>query len=179
MDNQLTVQHKELWSTLCGSLDWGGEFWGGWIHVYMWLNPFIVHLKLSQHCKSSIPQYKISFIFLNYDGQPNARLTDGFGELIIDGLCSLGKWQGRGWGGKMGSFVKWLISNSFETWYKKRERALNKTPSCPEGGEAQLLRAGRAHTEVGLLVPGQGRRMSTWLVDLRKWGLHVECYVIS
>ena len=21
-----------------------------WIHVYIWLSPFIVHLKLSQHC---------------------------------------------------------------------------------------------------------------------------------
>ena len=28
----------------------GGEFWGKWIHVYAWLNPFTVHLKLSQHC---------------------------------------------------------------------------------------------------------------------------------
>ena len=28
----------------------GGEFEGEWIHVYIWLNPFVVHLKLSQHC---------------------------------------------------------------------------------------------------------------------------------
>ena len=27
----------------------GGEFEGGWIHVYIWLSPFAVHLKLS-HC---------------------------------------------------------------------------------------------------------------------------------
>ena len=26
------------------------EFGGEWIHVYVWLNPFAVHLKLSQHC---------------------------------------------------------------------------------------------------------------------------------
>ena len=28
----------------------GGEFGGEWIHVYVWLNPFTVHLKLSQTC---------------------------------------------------------------------------------------------------------------------------------
>ena len=30
---------------------WMGEGSGGeWIHVYVWLSPFTVHLKLSQHC---------------------------------------------------------------------------------------------------------------------------------
>ena len=28
----------------------GGEFGREWIHLYVWLNPFTVHLKLSQHC---------------------------------------------------------------------------------------------------------------------------------
>ena len=28
----------------------GGVFRGEWIHVYVWLNPFAVHLNLSQHC---------------------------------------------------------------------------------------------------------------------------------
>ena len=28
----------------------GGELGGEWIHVYVWLSPFAVHLKLSQHC---------------------------------------------------------------------------------------------------------------------------------
>ena len=28
----------------------GGEFQGEWIHVYVWLSPFTVRLKLSQHC---------------------------------------------------------------------------------------------------------------------------------
>ena len=32
----------------------GGEFGGKWIHVYVWLSPFAVHLKLSQHCQSTI-----------------------------------------------------------------------------------------------------------------------------
>lgn len=36
-------------SVLCGSLH-GGEFGREWIHVYVWLNPFAVHLKVSQHC---------------------------------------------------------------------------------------------------------------------------------
>ena len=36
-----------------------GEFGGKWIHVYVWLSPFAVHLKLLQHCKSTILQYKI------------------------------------------------------------------------------------------------------------------------
>ena len=28
----------------------GGESGGEWIHVNVWLSPFAVHLKLSQHC---------------------------------------------------------------------------------------------------------------------------------
>jgi len=28
----------------------GGEFGGEWIHGYVWLSPFGIHLKLSQHC---------------------------------------------------------------------------------------------------------------------------------
>ena len=27
-----------------------GEFGGEWIHVYVWVSPLSVHLKLSQHC---------------------------------------------------------------------------------------------------------------------------------
>ena len=38
-------------SIQCYLLAWmGGEFGGEWIHVYVWLRPFAVHLKLSQHC---------------------------------------------------------------------------------------------------------------------------------
>ena len=43
------VQNRELCLMLGGSLDErrvGGE----WIHVYVWLSPFAIHLKLSQHC---------------------------------------------------------------------------------------------------------------------------------
>ena len=35
----------------------GRESGGESIHVYVWLSPFAVHLKLS-HCESVIPQYK-------------------------------------------------------------------------------------------------------------------------
>ena len=35
----------------CHVVAWmGGEFGGEWTHVYVWLGPFNVHLKLSQHC---------------------------------------------------------------------------------------------------------------------------------
>ena len=29
---------------------WEGDFGREWIHVYVWLSPFAVHLKLSQYC---------------------------------------------------------------------------------------------------------------------------------
>ena len=32
----------------------GGGFGGEWIHVYVWLRSFVVHLKLSQNCYSAI-----------------------------------------------------------------------------------------------------------------------------
>ena len=51
MDNQQrpTVEHMELCSMLCGSLD-GRGVWGRMEPVYIWLSPFAVNLKLSQHC---------------------------------------------------------------------------------------------------------------------------------
>ena len=41
-----------LWSSAqCYLAAWmGGKFGGEWIHVYVWLSTFAVHLKLSQHC---------------------------------------------------------------------------------------------------------------------------------
>ena len=36
-----------------------GGFGEPWIRVYVWLNPFAIHPKLSQHCSSAISQYKI------------------------------------------------------------------------------------------------------------------------
>ena len=38
-------------STQCYVAAWmGGEFGGERIHVYVWLSPFTVHLKLFHHC---------------------------------------------------------------------------------------------------------------------------------
>ena len=38
-------------SAQCYVADWmGGEFEEEWILAYIWLSPFIVHLKLSQRC---------------------------------------------------------------------------------------------------------------------------------
>ena len=38
-------------SAQCYVAAWvGGEFGGEWIHVYVWLSLFAVHLKLSQRC---------------------------------------------------------------------------------------------------------------------------------
>jgi len=38
-------------SAQCSVAAWmEGEFVGEWIHAYIWLSPFAVHLKLSQHC---------------------------------------------------------------------------------------------------------------------------------
>ena len=47
---------KDLRYSIGKSAQWyvaawlGGKFRGECIHVYVWLSPFAVHLKLSQHC---------------------------------------------------------------------------------------------------------------------------------
>ena len=47
-------------SVQCYVAAWmGGGFEGEWIHIFVWLSPFAVHLNLSQHCQSAIPQFKI------------------------------------------------------------------------------------------------------------------------
>ena len=44
-------------SALCYVAAWmEGKFGGEWIHVYVWLSPFAVHLKLSQRCRLAISQ---------------------------------------------------------------------------------------------------------------------------
>ena len=58
MDNQ--QGHSTRNSAQCYGAAWmGGEFGEEWIHVYVWLSPFPVHLKLSQHCSSTVLEYKI------------------------------------------------------------------------------------------------------------------------
>ena len=47
--NQRTYGIAQI--TQCYVAAWmGEEFVGEWIHVYIWLSPFTVHLKLSQYC---------------------------------------------------------------------------------------------------------------------------------
>ena len=50
MDNKALLY--SIWiSVQCYVAAWmWGEFGGKWIHVYGWLSPFTVHLKLSQYC---------------------------------------------------------------------------------------------------------------------------------
>ena len=50
MENQQgpIVQFMELYTMLGDILD-GVRFGGEWIHVYVWLSPFTIHLKL-QYC---------------------------------------------------------------------------------------------------------------------------------
>lgn len=40
---------------LYGSLDGEASLGGDWVHVYVWLNPFAIHLKLSQDCLLLLP----------------------------------------------------------------------------------------------------------------------------
>ena len=50
------ITNKNLLYSTCNSAQcymaaWMGEGSGGeWIHVYVWLSPFAIHWKLSQHC---------------------------------------------------------------------------------------------------------------------------------
>ena len=54
-------------SAQCYLAAWmGGEFGGERIHVYAWLNPFPVHLKLSQYC-----------LFINYTSIQNKKFKKG------------------------------------------------------------------------------------------------------
>ena len=55
-------------SAQCFTLAWtGGEFGGEWIHPYVWVSPFSVHLKLSHQLYAPI-QNK-SFFFFNKNSE--------------------------------------------------------------------------------------------------------------
>ena len=53
---QCYVQLCQCYNSLDGRRGW---FRGEWIHVYVWLGRFAVHLKLSQHSLLAIARYKI------------------------------------------------------------------------------------------------------------------------
>ena len=47
-------------SAQCCVAAWmGGGFVGEWMHVYVWLSPFAIHLQLSQRCSASVLQYEV------------------------------------------------------------------------------------------------------------------------
>ena len=68
-----SITNKDLlystWnSAQCYGAAWiGGEFGGEWIHVYVWLSPFTIYLKPSQHCLliiyTSIQNKMFCFVF--------------------------------------------------------------------------------------------------------------------
>ena len=50
-DTNRDVLYNTLNSAQCYVPAWmGGGFDGDWVHVYVWLSPFAVHLKLPKHC---------------------------------------------------------------------------------------------------------------------------------
>ena len=65
--------------------------WEAWIHVYVWLSPFAVRLKLSQYCWSAVPKYKIkSSEKINKPKKKKAKvLPDWLEHILISGwFCS-------------------------------------------------------------------------------------------
>ena len=78
MDNQQgpTVEHRELYSMWCGSLD-GRAVWGRMdTCAHIWLSPWAMHLKLSQHCSLAIPQNKSSKKALLKTGKQECELRE-------------------------------------------------------------------------------------------------------
>ena len=63
-DNQQgsTVWHRELYSIFCNKV-YGKKSGKEWIYAHRQLTHFAVHLKLTQHCKSTILQCKIKMKF--------------------------------------------------------------------------------------------------------------------
>ena len=55
----LTVKHRELCSTSCGSPDGRAVLWKG-VHVYRQLRTSAVHLEWPRHCQMALLQYKIN-----------------------------------------------------------------------------------------------------------------------
>ena len=62
----------------------GGGFRGEWIHVYVRLSPFAVHLKLPQHCESAISQNTQKILKLDKKKKrPSSRgLLEGYSEIM-------------------------------------------------------------------------------------------------
>ena len=81
-------------SAQCYVAAWmGGEFGGEWIHVYVWLSPFAVLLKLSRYCQLSVI-YKVKRFFKDFfkrDGDLiwGKNLKNLFGnQRFLEDVCS-------------------------------------------------------------------------------------------
>ena len=57
------IAHGTLLNVMCQPGGRGPE--GERIHVYVWLSPFAVHLKLPQHFKMAISQHKMFWVLKN------------------------------------------------------------------------------------------------------------------
>ena len=64
MDNNKDLLYNPWNSVQCYVPAWMvGMFGGEWIHVYVWLGPFAVHLKIPQMLLiGHIPQYKMFLV---------------------------------------------------------------------------------------------------------------------
>ena len=74
-------------SAQCHVAAWkGGEFWGKWIHVYVWLRHFAVHLKLPQYCLligcTSIQNKKLKKILMESSLSIISFLDSSFGVVL-------------------------------------------------------------------------------------------------
>ena len=88
------IQQDLLYSTRnsaqCQVAAWmGGEFVGEWIHVYVWLRPFAIHLELLQHYQSAMLQYKIKSLIIKRK-MASRNLAIQIPNLIIQ-ICSFTK----------------------------------------------------------------------------------------
>ena len=67
-------------STQCYVPAWIGRGYAGeWIHIYVWLSPFAIHLKLSQHCESVIQNKK--FKKMNKQTKQTTKKTQSLGHI--------------------------------------------------------------------------------------------------
>ena len=63
MDNQKDLLYSIGNSVQCYVAVWMGEDFGGeWMHIYVWLSPFTVDLKISQIVNQLFPNTKVKVL---------------------------------------------------------------------------------------------------------------------
>ena len=83
-------------SAQCYVAGMGREFGREWIHVYVRLSPFAVHLKLYQHCQLAIPQYKMRSLKKCKNIHINTAVSLETWSMAVEGLLRLGDSLNRG-----------------------------------------------------------------------------------